>query len=63
MDEVQWLVACDAVQHDLRAHARHFVQEQAGKPLESKTVATCMEILKKEHDDDDAVSMLVERAD
>jgi len=36
-----------------------FVEEQRGKPLSSQTVATCMEVLKKDLDEDDAVSMLV----
>ena len=39
--------------------ATSFVAEQKDRSLESKTVATCMEVLKKDLEDDDAVSMLV----
>jgi len=36
-----------------------FVEEQRDRPLTSQTVVTCMEVLKKDLEDDDAVSMLV----
>ena len=36
-----------------------FVEEQRDKPLTATTVCTCMEVLKKDLEDDDAVSMLV----
>lgn len=35
------------------------MDEQRDKPLATQTVATCMEVLKKDLDEDDAVSMLV----
>ena len=46
-----------AIEDETTAHA--FVAEQRDRPLEMKTVCTCMEVLKKELEDDDAVSMLV----
>jgi len=39
--------------------ANTYIQDQKGKPLVRQTVVTCMETLKKDMDDDDAVSMLV----
>jgi len=36
-----------------------YVAERKGKPLQQQTVCTCMEVLKKDLEDDDAVSMLV----
>ena len=44
---------------DEPAAADTFVQEQRDKPLATQTVATCMETLKKDIEEDDAVSMLV----
>ena len=46
-----------AIEED--GEARAAVAACAGKKLSQQTVATCMEVLKKEMDDDDAVSMLV----
>jgi Bardet-Biedl syndrome 1 protein len=46
-----------AIEEDGEAGA--YVAACAGKKLSQQTVATCMEVLKKEMDDDDAVSMLV----
>jgi len=39
--------------------ATDYIAEQKGKPLVRQTVMTCMETLKKDMEDDDAVSMLV----
>jgi len=39
--------------------ASAFVEEQRDKPLAAQTVCTCMETLKKDLEEDDAVSMLV----
>jgi len=44
---------------DELASSQQFVDEQRDKPLATQTVATCMEVLKKDLDEDDAVSMLV----
>lgn len=43
---------------DLTA-AQSFVDEHRDRPLNTQTVVTCMEVLKKELEDDDAVSMPV----
>jgi Bardet-Biedl syndrome 1 protein len=44
---------------DEPAAAAQFIEEQRDKPLTAPTVATCMEVIKKDLEEDDAVSMLV----